>query len=124
MMLRVQLQQLRFLAQRSRLARAHREAGAQQVGEPRQQPVRALHVGLHQRRDGVQRIEQEVRLQLRLELRELRLGQVLLHRSRRSRSLLPQAKLSNPKMMASHSPVNSESLTVSYMNTNGHGGCV
>ena len=88
---RVQLQQLQFLAQRSHVARARLQARAQQVGESRQQPIGALHVDLHERRDGVERVEQEVRLQLRLELRELRFGQVLLQRQQ-PLALLPPAR--------------------------------
>ena len=55
-------------------------ARAQQVGELRQQPVGARHVDLHQRRDRVQGIEEEMRAQLRLELGELRFGKGLLQR--------------------------------------------
>ena len=51
------------------------ERQAQQVAEPHQRAVGGLDVPVHQRRDRVQRVEEEVRVQLLLQRRELRLDQ-------------------------------------------------
>ena len=78
--LRVQLQHADFLAQRRDLLVAPLQRRAQQIGQARQQPIGPRHVDLHQRRDRIQGIEEEMRAQLRLELGELRFGQRLLQR--------------------------------------------
>jgi hypothetical protein len=51
------------------------QRGTQQIGQARQQPIGPRHVNLHQCRDRVQRVEEEVRAQLRLEMCKLCLGQ-------------------------------------------------
>ena len=70
----------------------------------RQQPIGALHVHLHERRNGVERIEQEMRLELRLELRELRFGQVLLQREQLLALLSPARKTLEPENDAEPQP--------------------
>ena len=48
---------------------------AQQIAEPRDHGVRGIDVAMHQRRDGVERVEQEVRLHLPLQGVQPRLDQ-------------------------------------------------
>ncbi len=89
---RVELEQLYLLAQRGELSRAGLKAGAQQVRELCEQRVGASDVDMHQRRDGIQRVEQEMWLQLCLELRELRLGEMSLQRQHPIALLLPPSE--------------------------------
>src|SRR3984885_4872470 len=48
------------------------EGEAQEIAEARNHAVRCLHITIHERGDSVQRVEQEMRLQLHLEHFELR----------------------------------------------------
>ena len=52
------------------------ERHPQQIAEPHQRPVRRLDVLVHQRRDRVQGVEQEVRLQLLLQRRHPRFDEL------------------------------------------------
>ena len=54
------------------------ERHPQQIAEAHERPVRGLDVPVHQRRDRVQRVEQEMRLQLLLQRRHLRFDQLRL----------------------------------------------
>src|SRR6185369_5713138 len=49
---------------------------AQEITQLREHGVRGAHVFVHQRRDGVQGVEQEVRLELQAEIFELGLGEL------------------------------------------------
>ena len=64
------------------------ERQAQQVAQPRQHGVGGLDVAVHQRRDGVERVEQEVRVQLALQRLQLRFGEPRLELRRRDGALL------------------------------------
>ena len=52
------------------------ERHAQQIAEAHQRAIGGVDVAVHQRRNGVQRVEQEVRLQLMLERRHLRFDEL------------------------------------------------
>ena len=49
---------------------------AEEIAQLREHGIRGAHVFVHQRRDGVQGVEQEVRLKLQAEIFELRLGEL------------------------------------------------
>jgi hypothetical protein len=51
------------------------EREAEQIAQARERAVGLLDVLVHQRRDGVQRVEEEVRVELLLQRRELRFDQ-------------------------------------------------
>ena len=64
-----------LVGERDELARLH-EPAPQVIGEREHQPARALRLGADERRDRVQRVEDEVRLHLRLQGGRGRLGQL------------------------------------------------
>ena len=68
-------QEVELLLERHFLHADASQREAQQVAEPRQHRVGGVDVAVHQRRDGVQRVEQEMRLQLPLQRLQLRLDQ-------------------------------------------------
>ena len=61
---------------------------AQQVAQTRQRAVCGLDVAVHQRGDGVQRVEEEVRMELLLRRLELRLDQPRFELSGTERAIL------------------------------------
>ena len=65
-----------------------REARSQQITQLREHAIGARGVRLHERRNRIQRIEEEVRTQLRLQLCELRFGERLLHARACARDVL------------------------------------
>jgi len=74
--LQVAVHELDLLAQRDlRLARAFQRV-AQELAEARDHPPHAARVALDQRGHGVQRVEQEVRVDLAAQRRQPRLGQL------------------------------------------------
>jgi hypothetical protein len=54
----------------------HRES--QKLGEADKHPIGSRHIGIHERRDAVERVEQEMRLQLTEQRLKAGLGQMLL----------------------------------------------
>ncbi len=85
----VEAQQVQFLAQR-RLRRAVRlQVRPQQVREAHEQAIGTRDVHLHQRGDRVQRVEQEVRLELRAQARQLGLREVPLQHQQSLAFVLP-----------------------------------
>ena len=64
------------------------ERQAQEVAQPHQRPIGRLDVAMHQRRDRVQRVEEEVRVQLLLQRLELRLDEPGLELRRAQRAIL------------------------------------
>ena len=71
----VLLQHLELLLQRHLLDVRRVQRHAQQVAEPVHHPVGGVDVGPHQAGDGVQGVEEEVRMQLSLQRLQLRLDQ-------------------------------------------------
>ena len=81
------LEELELLAQRHFLRARCCERQAQEVAQPGHHPVGRLDVAVEQRGDRVQRVEEEVRLQLDLERLQLGPGELGLQlQGRRSRS--------------------------------------
>ena len=60
------------------------ERHAEQIAEAHQRAIRGVDVAMHQRRNRVQRVEQEVRLQLMLQRGHLRLDELGLELGRRA----------------------------------------
>src|SRR5450631_2728924 len=85
------MQDVNLLSKGNRVVLTCAESRAEQIAKATQDTIRADHVALHQRGDGVQRIEQEMRPELGTEARELSLGESLL-RCYELRTALPQAK--------------------------------
>ena len=81
------------------------ERQAQQVAQPHQRPVGGLDVAVHQRRDRVQRVEQEVRVQLLLQRLELRLDQPGLELRRAQRAVPGLAVVEDGVAEADDGPV-------------------
>src|SRR5215510_9917180 len=72
--LQVAFEKFQLLPQRSHLRSDVLQSQSQQVAQPRDHPLGGFHVAAHQRRDGVQRVEEEMWMQLhfqRLQLRRL-----------------------------------------------------
>ena len=65
--IQISLSKVQFPFQRSQVLALILKAHSQQVTQARDHRVRCVHVSQHQRRDGVQGIEQKVRLQLALQ---------------------------------------------------------
>ena len=85
--LQILLQELELLLQRDARRAAAVERQSQQIAQAADHPVGRVRVGVDQRRDRVQRVEQEMRVQFRLErlqprLRQLRFELRLLHCAR------------------------------------------
>ena len=70
------LQRIELGAERHLLLPEVLERDAQQIAQLDEHPVRGVDVAVHQRRDRVQRVEQEVRVQLLLQRLELRRNQL------------------------------------------------
>src|SRR5262245_24423411 len=58
--LQVAFEKFQFLSQRRLLRADILQRQSQQIAEPRDHPLGAFHVAAHQRRDGVERVEEEV----------------------------------------------------------------
>jgi len=74
----IELQQLQLARQRDLLLARPLERHAQQFAQTRDHATHAARVALHERRHRVQRVEQEVRVQLRTQHREPRLRELRL----------------------------------------------
>ena len=81
------------------------ERQAQQVAQPRQHGVGGVDVAVHQRRDRVQRVEEEMRVQLPLQRLQPRLGEPGLQLRRRERALLRLAVVVERVAHADDGPV-------------------
>ena len=81
------------------------ERHAEQIAQPHQRPVGGLDVAVHQRRDRVQRVEQEVRVQLLLQRLELRLDQPGLELRRAQRAIARLAVVEDGVTEADDGPV-------------------
>ena len=60
-----------------------RESDAKQIAQPADHPVGGVGLGMNQRRDRVQRVEEKVRVQLRFERLQPRLGEPRFEAARR-----------------------------------------
>ena len=65
--LEVLLQELQFLFQRDAGGAGAIEGEAEQIAEPADHAIRRFGIRVHERRDRVERVEQEVRVELRFE---------------------------------------------------------
>ena len=86
--LEILLQELELFLQRDLGLAAAVERDAQQIAQPADHPIGGLRIAVHQRRDRVQRVEQKVRMELRLERLQLRLDQPRLELRRLQLALL------------------------------------
>ena len=86
--LEVLVDEIELVLERHHLRADAIERQPQQVAEPRQHRVGGVDVAVHQRRDRVERVEQEVRVQLPLQRLQLRFGQAGLQLRGGERALL------------------------------------
>ena len=85
--LEVLREEIELRLERDFLAARVLERHPQQIAEAHQGPVGGLDVAVHQRRDRVQRVEQEVRLELLLQRRHLRFDQLRFELRRAQRAV-------------------------------------
>ncbi len=81
------------------------ERQPQQVAQPHERAIGGLDVAVHQRRDGVQRVEEEVRVELLLERLELGLDEPRLELRRAERPVLRFAVVEDGVAQADDRPV-------------------
>ena len=74
--IQIQMRDLQFIGERDFVRARGAQRQAQQIAELREHHVGGFHVFIHHRRNRVQRIEEEMRLELEAQIFELRFGEL------------------------------------------------